>query len=159
MWDDLSCSSIVDTAHEKIVGDETVHSNVSSTSIGPFAMQRFRCSICLIPFPSEEERDEHLRQNNKHGYYTICHCGKPLKTKQGYDIHFKMQHGSMEGTVSCPVCRKKCFNESILKTHIITHEVVGAYKCDRCHKRFKRKHGLAGHKLVCPGKPPLENRK
>ncbi|XP_062548640.1 zinc finger protein 91-like [Armigeres subalbatus] len=98
--------------------------------------RQLKCKICNRLYPNLRKLKQHRR----------CHDTK---------------------THRCPMCEKLFLTRSILRKHVVTHKQVRErkqespvavednsaepFKCDICHKTFKRMSTMQGHKKIAHG--------
>lgn len=78
------------------------------------------------------------------------YCGKPFRSRNGYETHMKMYHSDSQLLLKCNICGKPFVNRHNLTVHLSSHTNNRPYKCDICHNTYKLKHHLKGHN--CPGR-------
>lgn len=72
-------------------------------------------------------------------------CGKMLKTKSGYRLHYKLNHGEKTKLPACEVCGKHFHCVSRLESHKRSHSKNRDFLCLKCGRSFKYKNNLKAH--------------
>lgn len=78
-------------------------------------------------------------------------CGKVLKTKPGYRLHYKINHGEKTRLPACDVCGKHFHCVSRLESHKRSHSKDRDFVCLQCGRSFKYKNNLKSHSCNLKG--------
>nr|XP_022329865.1 zinc finger and BTB domain-containing protein 49-like isoform X7 [Crassostrea virginica] len=124
--------------------------NLSMDQSGNWYMGNFRESKMLgvrwsFPKPS-------ITKNHQGNIGFLCPvCGKVLKTKPGYRLHYKINHGEKTRLPACDVCGKHFHCVSRLESHKRSHSKDRDFVCLQCGRSFKYKNNLKSHSCNLKG--------
>lgn len=136
----------------------------------------YGCSHCDMTFPTPEEVKSHEISHTKKQAdvnYFCNVCGKILKTKDRFRSHKNTHEGLRphvclkcgrgfadrknmhhhynvvhlrKPKLECPVCQKKFYARTKMKSHVTMHYGVKPFFCDVCGKTFRLKMNMIKHK-------------
>ncbi|XP_062580792.1 uncharacterized protein LOC134242695 isoform X11 [Saccostrea cucullata] len=76
-------------------------------------------------------------------------CSKNFSSASSLRRHFELFHTDKE-LPSCEICGKKCADSYSLTIHVRSHTNIRQFVCPVCHKGYKHKKDLKGHKCYGP---------
>ncbi|XP_072044392.1 uncharacterized protein [Amphiura filiformis] len=113
----------------------------------------FKCSLCTSCFSGFTTLKNHTRDHTNPKYYDCPHadCDRKFKHKKSIGKHEELVHSGVvkerkaKKPRVCQICGAVVKHTS-MKTHLLRHEGLKAFKCSECDKCFIDKANLARHK-------------
>ncbi|XP_012272162.1 zinc finger protein 568 [Orussus abietinus] len=106
---------------------------------------KFKCSQCLIAFPSKQAHQLHLNSHLNPTGNTCEYCGRFFTRKIRFIIH-KGLHFTKK-SYRCHVCNDTFVFGNSYKRHMISHlRKVKSYHCNRCNEVFPTENRLKVHR-------------
>ena len=138
------CEKSYSTHQYLVQHNDTVH----------LGLQNFACGKCDKICSDVEDLKHHIATLHDDSIFTACDiCDKKFDNKYNLTAHIKKIHNKYP----CQFCGKK-FNDSFLKTHIITvhtDDSLKPYKCSICPKGFAQQNKLQVHMNIHAGIKPF----
>jgi len=138
------CEKSYSTHQYLVQHNDTVH----------LGLQNFACGKCDKICTDVEDLKHHIATLHDDSIFTACDiCDKKFDNKYNLTAHIKKIHNKYP----CQFCGKK-FNDSFLKTHIITvhtDDSLKPFKCSICPKGFAQQNKLQVHMNIHAGIKPF----
>ncbi|CAG9801039.1 unnamed protein product [Chironomus riparius] len=100
------------------------------------------CDLCSIKLESFTNAKSHFKKSHK-GIkgYLIC-CGKKYIKKYRLLTHLNSHYNV---SFPCKACGKTFSSKQCLGRHMISHETLKLFECDKCPKSFAKKFQVRNH--------------
>ena len=110
--------------------------------------KQFQCEVCKQKFVYQSKLKQHKRSHTKLKMYECFHggCNKKYRHPQDLIRHIQIHQ---EKSFECDFCVKKFVEKRLLKRHIVLHQNITPYICDKCNKGFKHNNQLYRHRKKC----------
>lgn len=111
----------------------------------------FHCRICITPFTTELERNNHKEAFHK--VYKCQICDAKFTNDQDYIDHIQNTHAGRDREyVVCTICGQQFRTALQLKYHNDSKcGTQKSYQCDQCSSKFMTQNTLNAHKLIHAG--------
>ena len=110
--------------------------------------KQFKCNVCNQKFVYQSKLKQHKRMHTKLKMYECFHGGCNKKYRHPQDLIRHIQN-HQEKTFECDFCEKKFAEKRLLKRHILVHQNITPYICEKCNKGFKHNNQLYRHHKKC----------
>ena len=110
--------------------------------------KQFKCEVCKQKFVYQSKLKQHKRMHTKLKMYECFHGGCNKKYRHPQDLIRHIQN-HQEKTLECDFCEKKFAEKRLLKRHIVVHQNITPYTCEKCNKGFKHNNQLYRHRKRC----------
>ena len=110
--------------------------------------KQYKCNVCDQSFVYQSKLKQHKRRYTKLRMYECFHGGCNKKYRHPQDLIRHIQ-SHQEKSFECDFCEKKFAEKRLLKRHIVVHQNVDAYTCEKCGKGFKHNNQLYRHCKKC----------
>ncbi|KAL9704105.1 hypothetical protein quinque_007623 [Culex quinquefasciatus] len=108
-------------------------------------LKPLKCRVCDVRFSNYGTRLLHEQNSHEDSGPISCEvCGKVLRSRRGYQHHFKMH--SDPDSMKCKLCEKLLSSSYELKLHMRVHTKEKPNKCSFCPASFNRVSNLIEHK-------------
>ncbi|XP_011569218.3 gastrula zinc finger protein XlCGF26.1 isoform X22 [Plutella xylostella] len=106
------------------------------------AARVFKCTACLLEFPSIRVRGYHFVKEHTDKF--VCSiCGQKFATQKRLQVHIDRHAGLKK--FKCDVCSKGFVMKSELVQHYWAHREDKRFECKLCNKKFNQKVTWKGH--------------
>ena len=110
--------------------------------------KQYKCNVCNQSFVYQSKLKQHKHRHTKLRMYECFHGGCNKKYRHPQDIIRHIQ-SHQEKSFECDFCEKKFAEKRLLKRHIVVHQNIDAYTCEKCGKGFKHNNQLYRHHKKC----------
>ena len=110
--------------------------------------KQYKCNVCDQRFVYQSKLKQHKRRHTKLRMYECFHGGCNKKYRHPQDLIRHIQ-SHQEKIFECDFCEKKFAEKRLLKRHIVVHQNIDAYTCEKCGKGFKHNNQLYRHCKKC----------
>lgn len=129
---------------------EQSHSNKDKESISETEKDSknestFLCNICGKILRTKERFQSHRNTHEGLRPHVCTECGKGFADRKNMHQHYDIVH-LRKAKHECPVCQKKFYTPTKMKSHITMHYGVKPFTCDVCNKTFRLKMNMIKHK-------------
>ncbi|KAG7298319.1 hypothetical protein JYU34_017919 [Plutella xylostella] len=106
------------------------------------AARVFKCTACLLEFPSIRVRGYHFVKEHTDKF--VCSiCGQKFATQKRLQVHIDRHAGLKK--FKCDVCNKGFVMKCELVQHYWAHREDKRFECKLCNKKFNQKVTWKGH--------------
>ena len=116
--------------------------------------RRFQCDQCPKTFKQRTALGIHQKGVHEGRGSQHCHtCGANFKSSSQLAKHRFELHAQGEIKL-CPQCGHQCYDDRLLKSHMLVHEEK-KMDCSYCGKKFRRRKNLVEHERMHTGEKPF----
>lgn len=117
------------------------------------------CHRCGRKYKKTTDYERHMQQDSctvpskAMGNYVCDYCGKETHFRHQLLSHIRFEHLGARGYI-CKWCKRKCYNESALKIHVLKHTKEKNFICSMCGGKFVTRQSLINHTRLHTGERP-----
>ncbi|XP_050087413.1 zinc finger protein 569-like [Anopheles aquasalis] len=142
----LRCNASFDSHKQLLHHVEEQHAVRRRIHVSERTQHDFVCEVCQLGFSKEKNLLAHqnrcaLKKGN------ICtSCGKGFKHPSGLEEHVLIEHSDAPPKFECDQCGKLFKKKSLIKLHMVTHQLNREFACEQCDRQFHFRYQLKQHK-------------
>lgn len=138
-----------ETHAPKDIESYTVEVQTEKTSTG----NGYVCSVCGKILKSKDRFQSHRNTHEGLRPHVCLECGRGFADRKNMHQHYDIVH-LRKAEHECPICHKKFYAPTKMKSHLTMHYGVKPFSCDVCGKSFRLRMNMVKHKKTHSNERP-----
>lgn len=138
------CETSFATA-EELKTHEECHAVVSDNTTKKQSEVNYLCNVCGKILKTKDRFRSHKNTHEGLRPHVCLKCGRGFADRKNMHHHYNVVH-LRKPKLECPVCQKKFYTRTKMKSHVTMHYGVKPFSCDICSKTFRLKMNMIKHK-------------
>lgn len=143
---EYSCSSceMSFVSSEELKTHEDTHAVIKSPTKKQSEVN-YLCNVCGKILKTKDRFRSHKNTHEGLRPHICVKCGRGFADRKNMHQHYNVVH-LKKPKLECPVCKKKFYTRTKMKSHITMHYGLKPFSCDVCQKTFRLKMNMIKHK-------------
>lgn len=137
------CKKLLSTEEE--LGDHEKQCRENDGQVKKATEMNYLCNICGKILKTKDRFRSHKNTHDGIRPHICLKCGRGFADRKNMHHHYNVIH-LKKPKLECPVCQKKFYTRTKMKSHITMHYGVKPFSCDVCNKTFRLKMNMIKHK-------------